>query len=79
MMPLSKKQKQKVVYYLNHEEERQKIARSGHEKVTCLYNAKNMWGYALEQMGFSIPQELRCDPFYMQQKDTINSLFTSHV
>ena len=68
---------EKVVYYLNHEEERQKIARSGHEKVTCLYNAKNMWGYALEQMGFSIPQELRCDPFYMQQKDTINSLFTS--
>lgn len=46
---------EKVLYYLKHDEEREKIAESGYSKATTLYTAKNLWGYTLEKMGFALP------------------------
>ncbi|MDO9334638.1 MAG: glycosyltransferase [Dehalococcoidales bacterium] len=37
----------KVKYYLAHEDERLKIAKSGREKVTTKYSAQSMWEYIL--------------------------------
>jgi len=43
---------EKVKYYFQHEEERKLIAQSGYDKVTNVYNARNMWGDVLINMGF---------------------------
>lgn len=42
----------KIRYYLAHDGERKAIAKSGCDKVTNIYNARNMWGYIFERMGF---------------------------
>lgn len=43
---------EKVKYYSQHEEERKLIAQSGYDKVTNIYNARNMWGDIFRNMGF---------------------------
>lgn len=43
---------EKVKYYLQHEEQRKLIAQSGYDKVTNIYNARNMWGDIFKNMGF---------------------------
>lgn len=55
----------KVCYYLDHEDERHLTARLGQEKVTNIYNARNMWGYIFEKMGFEIPERLAKDNNYL--------------
>lgn len=57
-----------VKYYLEHEEERRAIARWGLEKVTNIYNARNMWGYVFERIGFEVPEELIIDLNYLLHK-----------
>lgn len=44
---------EKIRYYLEHEEERKSIAQSGYEKVTSIYNTRNMWGHIFKNMGFN--------------------------
>ena len=43
---------EKVKYYLEHGEQRKSIAQSGYDKVTNIYNARNMWGDIFNNMGF---------------------------
>lgn len=58
----------KVRYYLAHDNERRAIAESGHEKVTRIYNPRNMWGYIFEKMGFKVPESLAQDKNYLLQR-----------
>lgn len=46
---------QKVLYYLRHDQERERIAERGWLKTTRVYNARNQWLYVLEKMGFTLP------------------------
>lgn len=64
-----------IRYYLKHEDERQAIAHSGYTKVTKVYNAKNMWGYTFERMGFSIPDNLAKDANYILHKSIMEKLY----
>ncbi len=43
---------EKVRFYLQHEEERKAIAQSGYDKVTNLYNARNLWAGIFKNLGF---------------------------
>ena len=43
-------------YYLDHDEERRAIARSGRDKATEIFNARNMWGHILTTMGYGLPE-----------------------
>jgi hypothetical protein len=53
----SKEELERLVrYYLAHDAERMAITRAGHDKVTSIFNARNMWGYVFEQMGFGLPR-----------------------
>ena len=61
-------------YYLEHDREREAIARSGYEKATNLYNATNIWGYIFEKVGFSLPKSLAEDELYQVYKERINNL-----
>lgn len=44
----------KIIYYLDHHEEREAMALSGWKKVNELWNARNLWGYVFEKLGFDI-------------------------
>jgi hypothetical protein len=46
---------EKIRYYLSHDDEREEIAQSGYDKVTRLYNSRNLWKHILEKLGF--PQD----------------------
>ncbi len=61
-------------YYLAHEDERREIAARGHEKVTRVFNALNMWGYVFERMGFDIPEGLARDSNYRLHKSVLEAL-----
>ena len=37
---------------MQHEEERKLIAQSGHDKVTNIFNARNLWGDIFINIGF---------------------------
>lgn len=43
--------------YLVDNDGRETIARSGHEKVTKVYNVKNVWGYVFNKMGLPFPHD----------------------
>lgn len=43
---------EKIRYYLLHDTERQIIADSGYNKVTTLYNSKNVLAYMFNKAGF---------------------------
>lgn len=43
---------EKIRYYLKHEEQRKSIAQSGCDKVTNIYNARNMWENIFKNMEF---------------------------
>ena len=68
----------KIHYYLAHDEERQSIAQSGYEKVTGIYNARNMWSYIFEKIGFQLPREVIEDNSFLMHKKLINSLIIKH-
>lgn len=57
---------EKVLYYLNHEEERERIADSGYRKATGLYSARNLWGHILEKTGFNLPDDVSADKRYQE-------------
>lgn len=63
-----------IRYYLEHDGEREAIAKSGHERVTKVYNARNMWGYIFEKMGFNLPMELAGDKDYLVHQEIMRSL-----
>lgn len=65
---------EKVCYYVKHDDERKAIALSGWERVTKLYNARNMWGYIFKKMGFEPPRKLTENPNYIQHQQKIDSL-----
>lgn len=64
-----------IRYYLDHDGEREAIAESGYNKATKLYNARNMWGYVFERMGFTIPDNLAKDKDYMSHKEIMERLY----
>ncbi|MFC2040822.1 glycosyltransferase [Chloroflexota bacterium] len=43
---------EKVKYYLQHEAERKVIDKSGYEKVTNIFNTRNMWADIFRNIGF---------------------------
>lgn len=55
---------EKVLYYLKHDEERERIADLGYRKATKLYTAKNLWAYTLERIGFTLPSDFAQDESY---------------
>lgn len=57
-----------IRYYLANGEQRETIARMGYSKATNLFNARNLWGYVFEEMGFSIPEDLANDKNYERHK-----------
>lgn len=64
-----------IRYYLEHDEEREAIAQSGYNKANKIYNAKNMWGYAFERMGFTIPDNLTKDENYILHKKIMKHFY----
>jgi len=65
---------EKVRYYLDHDEERQRIAESGYKKTREFYNAGNVWGYQFSKMGFKIPGRLARDRHYQELYQKLDSL-----
>jgi spore maturation protein CgeB len=57
-----------IGYYLAHSDERERIARSGHDKATTIYNATNLWGYVFERCGFTVPDSLATDRNFVIHK-----------
>lgn len=64
----------KVHYYLEHDEEREAVAKSGCKKVSDIYNACNMWGYIFEKIGFKAPEWLAKDRNYLIHNEILNML-----
>lgn len=64
----------KIRYYLKHDEEREAIARSGHEKVTNIYNARNLYGYLFEKMGFELPDVLHTNEEYLLHRQILDTI-----
>lgn len=64
----------KVHYYLTHEDERQAIARSGHEKATKIYNARNMWGAIFKKIGYPPPKALAEDQNFKKHEEKVEAL-----
>lgn len=77
----------KAKYYLAHDEERERIARSGQKKTESLYSAKRFWQIVIDRalgnkpeevykFGYSIPQESlsKLSPFTAFKMKFLNSL-----
>jgi hypothetical protein len=82
----------KARYYLTHDEERAKIARSGQEKSERLYSAKRFWQIVIDKtlgtnsgqvysFTYPIPQEslAQLSPFTAFKLKFLNSLCSTHV
>lgn len=65
---------EKVRHYLAHDDERQAIAQSGHEKVTRVFNARNMWGHLFGLMGFEVPKILANDKDFQRHEEAMERL-----
>ena len=65
---------EKVIYYLEHKSDREAIARSGYEKVTNIYNARNAWGYIFTKIGFEPPPELKADKNFQAHEERMECL-----
>jgi hypothetical protein len=65
---------EKIRYYLKHDEEREAIARSGCQKVTSIYNARNMWGHLFGRMGFKTPDDLAIDENFKKHEEKMKCL-----
>ena len=63
-----------VKYYLEHEEERAAIAKSGWVKAIYVHNAPNMWAGVFERMGFAPPRVLTESPYYQMHKKVLGRL-----
>lgn len=63
-----------VRHYLEHDAEREEIARAGNEKVANIYNPRNLWGYTLEKMGFEVPESLRETKAFQQHREVMECL-----
>lgn len=44
----------KLLFYLEHEKEREQIAGSVYSKMTEIYTPKNVWGYIFKKLGFDL-------------------------
>ena len=62
-----------VRYYLEHDLDRAAIAKAGYERASYIYNARNMWGYIFEKMGFDIG-DLATDKYYLQHKTVMETI-----
>jgi len=63
-----------VKYYLEHKDEREAIARSGYEKATNIYNARNCWGYIFKKLGFKVPEDLKADRHFQAHEEQMECL-----
>lgn len=45
---------EKLLYYLEYEEQREKIAKSAFNKMVEIYKPKNVWGYIFKKLGFDV-------------------------
>jgi len=61
-----------VRYYLANPMEREAISRRGWQKATEIYNARNMWGYIFERLGFR--GWLTRDSDYLKHKGKMEKL-----
>ncbi len=61
-----------IKYYLQHEEERQLIAESGHKKATTIYNARNMWCHIFRLIGLNLPSFLLTDSTFKEVVSRLN-------
>lgn len=64
----------KARYYLTHDEERQRIANSGHRKATQLYNPRNFWAYLFSKLGFSLPKNVINDQWYQEVSAKLDAI-----
>lgn len=62
----------KIRHYLEQNDEREAIAKSGCEKVTKIYNARNIWGYVFEKMGFKLPDDLVSNELFNLHREILN-------
>lgn len=67
----------KIRYYLNHEEERKKLSKLAHDKLTHVFNSRNAWAHAFQQMGFPLPIELEQDPHFDNFRRSIHAAYNS--
>jgi hypothetical protein len=65
---------QKVLYYLRHDQEREKIAERGWLKTTRVYNARNQWFYVLEKMGIVLPRSATMGEDYETYRKIMEAL-----
>jgi hypothetical protein len=71
----SKEELERLVrYYLAHDAERMAITRAGHDKVTSIFNARNMWGYVFEKMGFPGLPRYAGESSYQRHKDMMREM-----
>jgi glycosyltransferase involved in cell wall biosynthesis len=65
---------EKILYYLEHDDEREAIAESGYSKVSTLYTTRNYWGYVLSKIGFKLPDSFLADKHFQALSAKLESL-----